>query len=161
MSGVARPAIARGPQWAAMLGVAVAASAADQLAKRAAAAALGLGERVELVGAVALTHVRNSGIAFGLFSGRTTAIALVTVVAVAALLVWFARSGAARPLAPAGFGLLLGGSLSNLTDRVRLSYAVDYLDFGAWPSFNLADVAIVAGVICLLAAQAPGLVVRS
>lgn len=154
MSVVSRSVAARGFQWAAFLAVAASALAADQAAKWIVAAAIAVGEDVQVAGAVGLTHVWNSGIAFGLFSGRTTLIAIATAVAVAALLAWFARAGARHPLLPVAFGLLLGGSLSNLADRLRIGYVVDYLELPHWPSFNLADVAIFAGIAVLLAAHA-------
>ena len=68
------------------------------------------------------------------------------------MLVYFARSGARHPVIPAGLGLLIGGSISNLVDRVRLGYVTDFIDFGWWPAFNLADSFIVIGVGILLAA---------
>ncbi|MBY0397328.1 MAG: signal peptidase II [Thermoleophilia bacterium] len=154
ISVASRSVAARGFQWAAFLVVAASALAADQAAKRVAAAAIALGQHVHLASSVGLTHVRNSGIAFGLFAGRTTLIAIATAVAVAALLTWFARAGARHPLLPVAFGLLLGGSLSNLADRLRLGYVTDYLELPNWPSFNLADVFIVVGVAVLLAAHA-------
>jgi signal peptidase II len=68
------------------------------------------------------------------------------------MLVYFARSGARHPVIPAGLGLLIGGSLSNLADRVRLGHVTDFIDFGWWPAFNLADSFIVIGVAILVAA---------
>jgi signal peptidase II len=62
----------------------------------------------------------------------------------------FARSGSGHPLLPVGLGLVVGGSVSNLLDRIRLGHVTDFLDFGFWPAFNLADSFIVAGVAILL-----------
>ena len=76
----------------------------------------------------------------------------LTVIAVAWMLVYFARSGARHPVIPAALGLLIGGSLSNLVDRVRLGYVTDFIDFGWWPAFNLADSFIVIGVVMLVVA---------
>jgi len=76
----------------------------------------------------------------------------LTAVAVIWMLVYFARSGARHPVIPAGLGLLIGGSLSNLADRVRLGHVTDFIDFGWWPAFNLADSFIVIGVAILVAA---------
>ena len=72
------------------------------------------------------------------------------------MLVFFARSGARHPVLPAALGLLIGGSLSNLVDRVRLGHVTDFLDFGWWPAFNLADSFIVLGVAILLASARRG-----
>ena len=71
---------------------------------------------------------------------------VLTGVAVAWMLVFFARSGARHPILPVALGLVIGGSLSNLLDRVRLGYVTDFLDLRWWPAFNLADSFIVIGV---------------
>ena len=77
---------------------------------------------------------------------------VVTGIAIAWMLVFFARSGARHPVLPVALGLVIGGSVSNLADRVRLGYVTDFLDFRYWPAFNLADSFIVIGVGILLAA---------
>jgi signal peptidase II len=74
----------------------------------------------------------------------------LTAVAVTWMLVFFARSGARHPVLPVALGLLIGGSISNLADRVRLGHVTDFLDIRYWPAFNLADVCIVVGVVLLL-----------
>ena len=66
------------------------------------------------------------------------------------MLVFFARSGARHPVLPAALGLLIGGSISNLVDRVRLGHVTDFIDLSWWPAFNLADSFIVVGVAILL-----------
>ena len=75
---------------------------------------------------------------------------VLTAVAVGWMLVFFARSGARHPVLPAALGLLIGGSVSNLVDRVRLGHVTDFIDFRWWPAFNLADSFIVIGVAILL-----------
>ena len=77
---------------------------------------------------------------------------LATGIAVSWMLVFFARSGARHPILPVALGLVIGGSVSNLLDRVRLGYVTDFLDFRYWPAFNLADSFIVIGVLVLLGA---------
>ena len=77
----------------------------------------------------------------------------LTGLAILWMLIYFARSGARHPVIPAGLGLLIGGSVSNLVDRVRLGHVTDFIDFGWWPAFNLADSFIVIGVGILLAAM--------
>jgi signal peptidase II len=94
--------------------------------------------------------VQNSGIAFGLFSSATPVVILLTSAAVAWMLYFFARSGARHPVLPIALGLVIGGSVSNLVDRVRLGHVTDFLDFRFWPAFNLADTFIVVGVAILL-----------
>jgi signal peptidase II len=132
--------------------VAVAAIAADQGTKHLVAGRLDLGDEVAVVGPFSIHHVENSGIAFGLFSGATPIVIALTAVAVLWMLAFFARSGARHPILPVGLGLVLGGSLSNLVDRVRLGHVTDFLDLRFWPAFNLADTFIVVGVVVLLAA---------
>jgi signal peptidase II len=68
------------------------------------------------------------------------------------MLAYFARSGARHPVLPVALGLVIGGSVSNLADRVRLGFVTDFLDFRYWPAFNVADSCIVIGVGILLAA---------
>jgi signal peptidase II len=145
--------LAAGPrQWAGLVAVAAAAIAADQLTKIIVSSALDLGDEVEVAGPLSIHHVQNSGIAFGLFSTATSVVIALTAVAVTWMLVFFARSGGRHPILPVALGLLLGGSLSNLLDRVRLGHVTDFLDFRFWPAFNLADMFIVAGVAVLIGA---------
>lgn len=139
-------------QWAALLAVAGAAILADQLTKQVVGRTLAVGETVDLVGPFSLHHVENSGIAFGLFASRTTVVIAVTAAAVAWMLWFFARSGRRHPILPVGLGLVLGGSIANLVDRVRLGRVTDFLDLEAWPAFNLADTFIVVGVALLFGA---------
>jgi signal peptidase II len=130
----------------------VAAVVADQVTKAVVASKLELGESVDVIGPLSIHHVQNSGIAFGLFPTATAAVIVLTGVAVGWMLVFFARSGARHPILPVGLGLLLGGSVSNLLDRVRLGHVTDFLDFRFWPAFNLADAFIVGGVAVLIGA---------
>ena len=98
-----------------------------------------------MVGPFSIHHVQNSGIAFGLFAQATGIVILLTLVAVGWMIVYFSRSGARHPLLPVAVGLLIGGSISNLADRVRLGHVTDFLDLRYWPAFNLADSFIVVG----------------
>jgi signal peptidase II len=77
-------------------------------------------------------------------------VVVLTTIAVVWMLVFFARSGARHPALPVALGLLIGGSVSNLVERVRLGYVTDFLDLRWWPAFNLADASIVVGVAILL-----------
>jgi len=139
-------------QWLSLGAIVLAAFVADQVTKHVVASNLSLGEGLHVVGPFSIRHVQNSGIAFGLFSNATAAVIVVTAIAVAWMLVYFARSGARHPVLPVALGLVIGGSVSNLADRVRLGFVTDFLDFRYWPAFNLADSFIVIGVGILLAA---------
>jgi signal peptidase II len=148
---VAERSLAAGPtQWLGLLAVAVAAVAADQATKQVVASELDFGDEVHVLGPFSLHHVQNSGIAFGLFQNSTAVVTLLTAVAVAWMIWFFARSGARHPVLPTALGLLVGGSVSNLTDRLRLGHVTDFLDVGWWPAFNLADTFICVGVAILL-----------
>jgi signal peptidase II len=150
--GAGRSLAAGFRQWLGLAAVAGAAVAADQVTKAIVSSSLSLGESIDVVGPLSIHHVQNSGIAFGLFPTATAGVIVLTGVAVAWMLVFFARSGGRHPILPVALGLLLGGSLSNLVDRVRLGHVVDFLDFRFWPAFNLADSFIVAGVAVLIGA---------
>jgi signal peptidase II len=139
-------------QWAALAAIAFAAIAADQLTKYIVTSRLALDDGVHIVGPFWIHHVQNSGIAFGLFASATAVVILATGIAVTWMLVFFARSAARHPILPVALGLVIGGSVSNLLDRVRLGYVTDFLDFRYWPAFNLADSFIVIGVLVLLGA---------
>lgn len=144
--GAARSLAAGVVQWASLGVVAVAAAVADQLTKSLVTGTLALGDSVEIAGPLSIHRVRNTGIAFGLFSDATGVVIGLTSVAIVALVVFFARSARRHPLLPVAVGLVLGGSLSNLVDRLRLGHVTDFLDFDYWPAFNLADTFIVVGV---------------
>jgi signal peptidase II len=141
-------------QWTGLAAVVAAAIAGDQLTKHVVTSRLTLDEASHVAGPLAIHRVENSGIAFGLFTSATSAVIALTGIAVLWMLIYFARSGARHPVIPAGLGLLIGGSVSNLVDRVRLGHVTDFIDFGWWPAFNLADSFIVIGVAILLAAVA-------
>jgi signal peptidase II len=154
---VAERSLSAGPsEWAALAAIAGSAVLADQVTKRIVASQLALGDSRHVVGPFDLHHVQNSGIAFGLFPRATTIVIVLTSIVIAWLLVVFARSGARHPVLPVGLGLLVGGSLSNLADRIRLGHVTDFLDLDFWPAFNLADTFIVVGVALLVGAAVIG-----
>jgi signal peptidase II len=140
------------PQWASLATVALSALGADQLTKAIVTSRLDLFDEVHVVGPFSIHHVTNSGIAFGFFSSATSLVILLTTLAVAWMLYFFARSGSRHPILPVALGLVMGGSVSNLVDRVRLGHVTDFLDLRYWPAFNLADTFIVVGVAALLLA---------
>jgi signal peptidase II len=135
--------------WLALALVAAAALAADQITKHVVANALAPDRSVGLGGPFSIEHVRNSGIAFGLFASRTSAVVALTALAVGAMLIFFGRSAGRHRLLPVALGLVLGGSVSNLIDRAFLGYVTDFLHVRYWPAFNLADSFIVVGVALL------------
>ena len=149
--GARRSLAARTRQWVELGAVAFAAIAADQLTKRIVSSQLALGEEVDVVGPLSIHHVQNSGIAFGIFSTWASAVTILTAIAIAWMVGYFAKAGARHPILPVALGFLIGGSLGNLVDRVRLGHVTDFLDVSFWPAFNLADTFIVLGVVILMA----------
>ena len=147
-----RSLAAQASQWAGLGAVVIAAIAADQLTKLIVSSQLTLDEALHVVGPFSIHHVQNSGIAFGLFASATPVVTVLTAIAVGWMLVFFARSGARHPVLPVALGLLIGGSTSNLIDRIRLGHVTDFLDLRYWPAFNLADSFIVVGVGILFVA---------
>jgi signal peptidase II len=123
--------------------------ALDQAAKALVEANLAPGERVDVLGPLAITLAHNRGIAFGLADGGGGLLIVVTAVALVAVGLLFARDRD-RPGMWVAVGLLTGGALGNLADRVRAGEVTDYVDFVFWPPFNLADVAITVGVLLLV-----------
>ena len=158
-STAARSLGAGRPEWLALGAVGLAAIAADQLTKHLVSSQLALDDQVKLIGPLSIHHVQNSGIAFGFFSSATAAVIVLTAFAVGWMILFFARSGSRHPVLPVALGLVIGGSVSNLVDRVRLGHVTDFLDLKVWPAFNLADSFIVVGVgillLALLAADRP------
>jgi signal peptidase II len=137
-----------------MLGLAGLVVAFDQVTKTVISGALEPGERVSLVLGVELADVRNTGIAFGLFSDGQGLVLVVTIAALLLILVYFAR-GASRPGLWVGVGLLLGGAVGNLVDRITADEVIDFIDPPLWPAFNAADIAIVAGIAVLILVHRP------
>lgn len=124
--------------------------AADQVTKTLAVDHLSSGP-VHLLGPLSLELAFNGGVAFSIGSGLTLPIVIVGFGLVVAVL-WFLR-GAPSPGIAAGLGLVLGGALGNLGDRLfrgRHGAVVDFIHLGFWPTFNVADACIVCG--CLLLA---------
>ena len=122
----------------------------DQLTKRLASHAVAPGERIAVFPGVQLVHTRNHGIAFGLEAGSQTLVAILVALALLGLLTYFATH-THRPLIWLATGLLLGGALGNLLDRIRTGSVLDIVQLPlGWPPFNLADASIVLGVALLL-----------
>jgi signal peptidase II len=103
----------------------------------------------KLIPGLKLVNVRNTGVAFGVFSGGGAVVLVVTLAALALLLFYFATHPDRRGLwVPTG--LLLGGALGNLIDRVANGAVTDFIKLPHWPAFNLADSAITIGVVALV-----------
>jgi len=123
--------------------------AADQAAKAAVEAHIVIGEYVEVLGPLELTLSHNSGVAFGLAGGAGVKLILVTALALAVIGYLFARNPLRRGMWLA-VGLVAGGAIGNLLDRIRHDAVTDFIAIGSWPAFNLADAAISLGVLLLV-----------
>ena len=133
----------------------------DQLSKGLVLATLGYADRVPVIeGFFYLTHVRNQGAAFGLFSEgpetiRLTFFISVSLVAVGIVFSFYRKLAPGDRLSALALGLILGGAIGNLIDRIRFHEVVDFLHFRlwggySWPDFNFADSSIVIGVFILV-----------
>lgn len=122
----------------------------DQLTKQIAIASVERGETVNVFLGIDIVNTRNSGVAFGALQGNSgVLIGVLIAVAVTALVAYFAAN-ADQPWLWLPAGMLLGGAIGNLIDRVREGAVIDFIDPLAWPAFNLADAFIVIGVLVLL-----------
>ena len=124
---------------------------ADQVTKALIVAGLDVGERVQVIGdLVWFWHLRNTGAAFSLLPGAIWLFIPITVIAIG-MVAWFHRQFRERsPWIHVVLGAVLGGTLGNLTDRLRLGYVVDFVSVGIgnlrWPAFNIADPSVVLGI---------------
>jgi signal peptidase II len=120
----------------------------DQVSKAIIVSSLSVGQHASLALGFSIANTPNSGLAFGIGSGEGFVLG-ITVAALALVLVWFALDPT-RPGLWLAVGLLAGGALGNLADRVRTDAVTDFIDAPLWPTFNLADVAITLGALGLI-----------
>ncbi len=123
--------------------------AADQITKAIVRSEIKPGEVVDVVPGVDLVHAKNTGVAFSMLSGGGPLVVIVALIALAALIAFFATH-LNRPLVWLPTGLLVGGAAGNLIDRIRLGSVTDFVKLPHWPAFNVADIAVTVGVVALL-----------
>ncbi len=134
--------------------------ACDQVTKAMVERFIPLYESIPVIGGLFnIIHVKNTGVAFGLFAGdispfRTVFFIGITIVALIVIFLIFRRIKGDRFLVPLSLGMIMAGAVGNLVDRIRWGYVVDFLDVYwhdfHWPAFNVADSAITVGVLLLL-----------
>jgi len=143
----------RAPLWAGpwaraglvLVGVLV----ADQLSKHAVEHSIAPGEERKLLPGIQLVYTRNHGVAFGFLPGNQVAVTILIALALVALVVYFTRH-ITRPLLWLPTGMIAGGALGNILDRVRHGSVTDFIKLPlGWPPFNLADASITIGVLIL------------
>ena len=123
--------------------------AADQLSKMLVRANLHLHESIPSEGLFRFTYTTNTGAVFGIFSDQTLIMTIASFVGVGILLYFYHSYLGSDRFVHISLGLLLGGAVGNLVDRVAMGRVTDFIDVGVWPIFNLADSAIVTGIIIL------------
>jgi signal peptidase II len=138
-----------GRAWALAAGLAVVVFIADQVAKEIVEHHIVLGEQVDVLGPLKLTLSHNEGVAFGLANGGGIGLVAITLIAMGVVIWLFAREPT-RPGMWVATGLLGGGAVGNLVDRIRHGHVTDFIELPHWPPFNLADCGITCGVVILL-----------
>jgi signal peptidase II len=122
--------------------------AADQIAKRLVRSNVAVGDSDSVFFGINIVHVKNKGVAFGALSGNPIVLVIV-LLALSGLVLWFALHSR-RPYVWIPTGLLLGGAIGNILDRLRDGAVTDFIKLPLWPAFNIADMAITFGVLALL-----------
>lgn len=121
----------------------------DQASKALVVAQIYPGERIEIFSLLSLERTSNSGIAFGL-AGHVPSLVLILVAAAIVVVLLLLGTQMKWRGSSIAIGLILGGALGNLLDRIFRGSVVDFIDLPHWPTFNLADVAITVGVVLLI-----------
>jgi len=155
--------LGRGTRWLIFAALAIGVVVVDQLAKAAVTSALSPGESIQVIGDyLRIVFGQNTGALFGLFQDNAVMFGVVSIVVIGLIVLYEARSGTSLYLTIT-LGLLLGGAIGNMLDRLRLGYVVDFVDAGIgstrFYTFNVADSAISLAILLLLiAALKPSLV---
>src|SRR5437588_5934110 len=121
----------------------------DQLTKHTLAAGIAPGETHKFLPLIDLVHVRNTGVAFGFLSGGGALVLTFTMLALA-LLIGYLALRPERPWLWLPTGMLVGGAVGNLIDRISMGSVIDFIKLPDWPAFNVADMSITFGVFVLL-----------
>ncbi|MFC2056591.1 signal peptidase II [Chloroflexota bacterium] len=129
--------------------------AADQFSKIWIRSNLDVGQSLPETGLFRLTHIYNTGAAFGLFQDQSFSLAIVAFIGIVVVPLFVFLAPHHFPfldtkLGKLALGLVFGGTIGNLVDRLRFGYVTDFIDIGIWPTFNIADSTVTVGVILLL-----------
>jgi len=129
-------------------------AAADQLSKLLIRSNVAVGESIPENGFIRIHHVQNTGAAFGLFGDYTSVLIAISITGAIAVIASFFFAERLPFLGGTGakvvLGLVLGGIAGNLIDRLSFGYVTDFIDVGIWPTFNIADSAVVIGILSLI-----------
>lgn len=97
-----------------------------------------------------ITYILNPGAAFGLFEHQTAFFVIIAICMCLAAIYFYPQIPKHHQLVRAGMGLMVGGAIGNVIDRINTGYVVDFFDLRIWPIFNIADIGIVCGVGCII-----------
>lgn len=137
------------------LAIATLVIALDQLSKLWIRGNLMPGESLTIVGRLSLTYLQNTGSAFGLFANQTFLPIIIILASLLVIGLFLRYLSRATSLGIMSAGLILGGAVGNLIDRLHLGYVTDFIDIRLWdnfhwPAFNFADAAIVIGIFTFI-----------
>lgn len=145
-----RPTERLAHRMAGFLAIAVAVIAVDQITKSLIRGWLAVGERWPADWTVIqLSHVRNTGAAFGMFQGSGDILIIAALVGIGIMTFYLLTLPAHSRWYTVALSAVLGGAMGNLIDRVRLGHVTDFIDPTHYPAFNVADSAIVCGIITI------------
>ena len=122
----------------------------DQLTKYVVRETIPLYETFIEVGGFSIVHGQNTGSAFGLFAGFTNFLIIASLIGLALILYFFVKQASANLFVRIAVGLIVGGAVGNLIDRVKDGFVVDFISVGWWPAFNVADSAISIGMTVMV-----------
>ena len=127
----------------------------DQISKQWIRSNLLPGETIPVIGPLSIVHAQNTGSAFSLFTDHTLVLSIINIIGLIVILLFYIRVSGTGILGNLALGLVFGGALGNLIDRLRLGHVTDFIDVRLWhdyhwPAFNVSDSAISIGVIALI-----------
>lgn len=132
--------------WVAVLVVII-----DQLSKYYIQLNFPLGASLPVVpGLFHITYILNPGAAFGILENQRVFFIIIAIIMIGTIVYVYPRLPQGLPLLTAGIGLLVGGTIGNVIDRIQTGHVVDFFDFRVWPVFNIADIAICVGVAAII-----------
>ena len=136
--------------WLAAGGVALLVVALDQLSKHLVRTSITPGDEDRFLPGIELVNTRNRGVAFGVLTGSDVGVTILIAAALVVLLIYFARH-LDKPLIWLPTGMLLGGAIGNVIDRIRAGSVTDFIKVPlGWPPFNIADASITLGILALV-----------
>ncbi len=123
----------------------------DQLVKYYVQSLMQVGMSIPMIpDAFHITYILNPGAAFSILKNYQFVFVLAAIALIIAVGFIYPKIQPKIPLMIGGIGLLVGGAVGNLIDRIRIGLVIDYLDFRIWPVFNIADIGICVGVACIV-----------